>query len=319
MKPIITFLDAATVDLGDIDITFLKKQGTYRTHANLNFNDIGIQASDSEIVIANKFLINEAFLNKMPKLKLVCIAATGANNVDWEALKKRKIALCNVAGYSTQTVAEHTLLFMLVLAHRLPEHQKAAIDGTWAKSTFFGCLNYPFSDLAGKTLGLIGSGTIGKQVARLAKAFGMKVLLAQIPGRPLSDKKIPLKTVLKKSDYVSVHCPLSSLTQNLINEKTLSLFKKGAFLINVARGPIVDEAAVAKALAANQLAGYAADVVTKEPISLDNPLLCPSINSKIILTPHVAWASKESRQRLINEIALNIDYFLKGKKRNRLV
>ena len=317
-RPKIVFLDAASVDFGDLDTSLIQKQGLYRAYPNLSFRQVGSKAGDAEIVLANKFLINEEFLDQLPQLKLVCIAATGINNVDLPALKKRGIALTNVADYSTQTVAEHTLLFLLALSHRLPEHMQASIDKRWSRSPFFAFLDTPFCDLAGKTLGLVGYGHIGKKVARLAKAFGMKVLVAHIPGRKKTRSHIPLKSVLKQSDYLSLHCRLSPLTQNLINAQSIALMKPTACVINVARGPIVNEKDIARALQKNKLRAYAADVSAIEPIPIHSPLLDPALRNKIILTPHIAWASKESRQRLMDEMALNIEAYLKNKKRNRI-
>lgn len=320
-KPKIIFLDASSVDLGDIDLSLLKKQGLYQAFPNLRFTEISQKACQAHVIIVNKFLINETFLEKLPHLKLICVAATGYNNVDLAALKKRNIALANVAGYSTQTVAEHTLLFLLAISHRLLEHHEASLNGDWTRSEFFACLDFPFCDLAGKTLGIIGYGHIGKKVAKLARAFGMKVLIAQIPGlaKKTDPVRTPLKKLLQTSDYISLHCPLSPLTQNLINEKTLACVKQGAALINMARGPVVDETALAGALKKGSLAYYASDVTSHEPIPKEHPFFDKKIKSQLLLTPHIAWASKESRQRLMNEIAQNIQAFKAGKKRNRII
>ena len=327
--PSIVFLDSGTVDLGDIDLARLKKIGRLTLYENTLPRQILKRTKRADVVITNKCLLTRVVLKRLPKLKLVCIAATGVNNIDLEAARERGIAVTNVAGYSTTTVAEQTLFFLLALSHRGIEHHEASVSGRWSRSEHYALFDYPFSDLRGKTLGIIGYGKIGREVSGLARAFGMQVLVGKIPGRNYekslrtrakqSPERTSLPVLFKKSDFVSLHCPLSELTHHLINTRTLRLMKRGAYLLNLARGPIVDEQAVASALRTERLRGYATDVMQEEPPPRNHPFFQKSLRNKILLSPHIAWASRESRQRLINEIATNISVFLQGKKRNRVV
>jgi len=314
--PRIVFLDAQTVDLGDLDMSPIARQGRYQAY-RLTPQDLVVRrARRAEIVITNKCLLRKEELAQLKDLKLICVAATGINNVDLEEAKKRGIRVKNVAGYSTTTVAEHTLMFLLALSHRLMEHHRAASE-RWVGSPFFAILDHPFADLAGKTLGIVGYGAIGKMVARLARALGMKILIAKIPGRryPLSrispslPHRLPLNQLLRMSDFVTLHCPLTKETDRLINRSTLNGMKKGSTLLNLARGKVVDEVAVETALKTGRLAGYATDVLSEEPPRRNHPLLQKSLRDKVLLTPHIAWASCESRQRLVDAIGLNITHF----------
>lgn len=319
-KPRIVFLDAETVDLGDISAKKLQAQGYYRPLFNISREQMSDSVWESEILISNKYFLGESEFAKSPQLKLVCISATGANNVDLEAARKRGIGVCNVAGYSTASVAEHTLMFLLALSHGLMPHHQAAMSGTWSQSPHFAWLNFPYQNLRGKTLGIVGYGDIGREVERLVKPLGMQVLIAKLPGRKYSDRKarLTLSALLKKSDFVTLHSALHAKTQHLINTQTLSYFKTSAYLLNLARGGLVDENALAEALQQGRLAGYASDVMQQEPPPSDHIFFSDSIRHKILLTPHIAWASQESRQNLMDEIAENIAAFKKGKRRNRL-
>ncbi|MBI2337012.1 MAG: D-2-hydroxyacid dehydrogenase [Deltaproteobacteria bacterium] len=320
-KPKIVFLDVDTLDLGDINTQPLKQLGDYHATSLSHVEELSPSLRDASILICNKVPLKEKELPLLPNLKLICITATGVNNVDLNSAKAQGIAVCNVAGYSTTTVVEHALLFLLAFSHRLFEHHESVITQKWSHSPRFAYLDFPYRDLSGKTLGLIGYGTIGRRVAKLAKALGMKILIGKIPGRQYaaSPKRCSLKELLKKSDYINLHCALSQQTQHLINAQTLAFMKPCAYLLNLGRGPLVNESDVALALENGTLAGYASDVMAQEPPPTNSPLLNEAIKSKVIFTPHIAWASQESRQRLINEIALNIQAFLKGKKRNRIV
>lgn len=319
-KPSILFLDAATVDLGDISIKNLRNQGGYTALALHPGDPLPPVAMGAEIVVSNKYPLREAQLGFLPKLKLICVAATGTNNVDLEAARRRGIAVCNVAGYSTSTVVEQTLMFLLALGHRLGEHDAAVKSGAWSRSPHFALLDFPFRDLEGKTLGILGYGNIGRRVARVAKALGMRVAVGKIPGGkyPAREKRLDLRRLLQTSDFVTLHCPLSDRTKGLIDAKALGWMKPNAYLLNLARGPIVDESAVAAALRAGGLAGYASDVLVQEPPPEEHPLFDPELRDKVLFSPHIAWASLESRQRLVDEIAANIQAFLRGKRRNRV-
>ncbi len=319
--PKIVFLDSTTVDLGDLDLRPLRDRGQLLALKQRHFPMTAPEVREAEIVITNKVVLGEAELRAMPNLRLVCVAATGVNNVDLAAAQARGIGVCNVAGYSTDTVVEHTLMFLLTLSHRLIEHHEAVRAGRWARSECFALLDFPFRDLRGKTLGIVGYGNIGRRVARAAKVLGMNVLVARLPGRKYTkpQDRLSLTELLRCSDFVSLHCPLTESTRRLIREETLQNIRPGAALLNLARGPLVDELDVIQALKQGRLAAYATDVTVCEPLSARHPFLQKSLANKVLLTPHVAWASREARQRLIDAIAQNIGAFLLGKRKNRLV
>lgn len=274
--------------------------------------------ADAEVVVSNKVVLDRDLLAANPQLKLVCIAATGTNNVDLEAAAELGIALCNVTGYATPSVVEHVFALILSLSRRLAEHAQAAADGHWARSDQFCVLDFPIRELAGKVLGIVGYGELGHGVARLAEAFGMKVLLSQRPGGPSRPGRVPLHELLPQVDVLTLHVPLADNTRNLIGAAELALMKPDALLINAARGGIVDEKALADALLAGHLGGAGVDVLTTEPPRDGNVLLACKLPN-LIVTPHVAWASRESRQRLLNEVTENILAFNRGERRNRVV
>lgn len=317
----IGFLDAATVDLGDLNLKRVQSQGDYHAVPRCPGGRLPRHLRDAEVLISNKVRLGGTQMDQCPYLRLICVAATGVNNIDLEAAQARGIGVCNVAGYSTTTVVEHTLMFVLAFSHRLLENDGAVKQGKWSRSPFFTLLEFPFHDLQGKTLGVVGYGHIGRRVAHLAKALGMEVLVAKLPGRRYAGTtpRTTLAALLRKSDFVSLNCPLSDLTRGLINRERLALMKAPAYLINMARGPVVVEQDVVRALKRGKLAGYGADVTATEPIPRGHPFLQKSLRSKILLTPHVAWASRESRQRLVDEIGENIAAFRKGRRRSRVV
>lgn len=316
----IVFLDASTVDLGDVDVTPLKKTGSYRSYPDSSALQIVPKARGADVVVTNKCVLGRKEIELLKGLKLICVAATGVNNIDLEAARRRGVVVTNVAGYSTTTVAEHAVLFLLALSHRLMEHHESALS-RWSGSGRFALLDHAFSDLKGKTLGILGYGHIGRRVARVAQALGMKIQIARLPGRRYTkkQKRLSLEQVLATSDFVTLHCPLNPSTRHLINRETLRRMKPTACLLNLARGPIVNEKDLAQALLGGRLAGYATDVLGREPPPKNHPLLQRRLRKKVIMTPHVAWASRESRQRLIDEIASNIRAFQKGGRRNRVV
>lgn len=319
-QPNIVFLDAPTVDLGDIDTKALQRLGNFVAHANCLEEELVTKAGDAAIIITNKCYLHERHFARLPRLKLVCAAATGTNHIDLEGARRRGVGVTNVPGYSTASVAEHSILFVLALSHRLIEHHASAWDGRWSRSPHFAVLNFPFRGVAGKTLGIIGYGAIGRHVARLARALEMKIVVARLPGRrhPPRPVRAALGEVLRRSDFVVIHSALSKTTCGLLDATRLAAMKPTAFLINMARGPIVCEEDVARALRTGGLAGYGTDVLSVEPPPADHPLFAADLKDKVLLTPHVAWASVESRQRMISEIAANIQAFLKGKRRNRV-
>lgn len=308
------------MDLGDVDLTALTRTGIFQSLTLGSCSRIPKKVKDAHVVITNKVFLGPTQMDLFSDLKLICVAATGVNNIDLPAAQRRGIGVANVAGYSTNTVVEHTMMFLLACSHRLMEHHRAAREGRWSRSPSFTLLDYPFRDLAGKTLGIVGYGHIGSKVAGLARAFGMKVLPAKLSPKPFKKniKRYPLSQVLRESDFITLHCALSSQTRGLMNRQKLKLMKPTAYLLNLARGPVVVEKDVVRALEKNQIAGYATDVTEEEPIPKGHPFLKEKFRDKILLSPHIAWASRESRQRLIDEIGLNISAFQAGKRRNRL-
>jgi len=250
-------------------------------------------------------------------LKLICVAATGANNIDLNAAKRANIAVCNARGYATASVVQHVFAMILCMITRLTKYQRDVHAGKWQKSSQFCLLDHPISELSGKTMGIVGFGELGNAVAKLAEAFSMHVLVSARAGAVVTEGRVPLNSLLPRVDILSLHCPLVPETTGLIGATELALMKPGAILVNTARGGIVDESALAKALNKGQLGGACVDVLSNEPPTSGNPLLDYKIPN-LILTPHIAWASKESRQRLVEDIRKNIIAFLKGDTRNRL-
>ena len=316
--PLGVFLDIATLDRGDIDLSpLLSVCDHWKIHAHTTPDETHRRISNADLVVSNKVLLDRSRLESAPALKLVCIAATGTNNVDLQAARDLSIAVTNATGYATPAVVQH--VFALMLAHwtKLFEYRQAVSDGAWSKSDQFCLLDYQIRELAGQTLGIVGYGELGRALAKVAEAFDMKVLVAQRPGGPDQPGRVPLEDLLPRVDVLSLHCPLAENTRNLIGARELSLMKPGALLINTARGGIVDEHALAVALRRGMIGGAAVDVLTVEPPSDGNPLLDPAIPN-LIVTPHTAWASRECRQRLVRELAENVRAFSEGGLRNRL-
>ncbi len=259
-----------------------------------------------DMVIVNKVVLDGDLLRRLERPpQLVCVAATGVNNVDTDACAELGITVANCRGYGTDAVAQHTLCLMLALATRLIDYDGAVKAGDWHRSPQFCLLDYPIRELAGRTLGIVGLGTLGRRVAELGEALGMRVLVAQRPGGPDRGGREPLDSMLPKLDVLSLHCPLTAATRNLIDRRRLALMKPDALLINTARGGLVDEEALVAALRAGKLGGAGFDVLTTEPPRGGNPLLDEGIPN-LIVTPHCAWASREARQRICEQLAENI-------------
>ncbi len=270
----------------------------------------------AEVVISNKVPVDGVAMAGAPHLKLICVAATGTNNVDLAAARERRVVVCNARGYGTGSVVQHAFTLILALMTRLPQYHQAVREGRWATAPQFCLLDYPIRELDGKTLGIVGYGELGQGVARIADTFGMEVLVSQRPGseepepEPESDR-IPLAALLPQVDVLSLHCPLTPKTRGLIGEWELALMRRDALLINTARGGIVDEAALAEALRRGALGGAGVDVLNEEPPVHGNPLLAPDIPN-LIVTPHCAWGSQEARQRMVEQVAGNIRAFAAG-------
>ena len=309
-------LDASALNPGDLSWDVLNQFGQVTLYQKTESEEEAIaRIGDHEIVLTNKVPITESLLAACPNIKLICIQATGYNIVDTAACAKRGIPVCNVPDYGTAAVAQFTLALMLELCHRIGLHDTVVHEGKWCRSKTFCFWDTPQMELGGKTLGIIGFGRIGQATAKLAQAFGMKVITTSRTRREndLGIEYVDMDTLLTRSDFVSLHCPLFAENTKMVNAEFISRMKYGAFLINTARGGLLDEQAVADALAAGKLAGAAVDVVTEEPMKTYNPLLaCPNC----IITPHIAWAPKESRQRLLDCCVENIRAFLRGTPQN---
>lgn len=307
------FLDRNTFS-PDIDLPAPKGITDWVVHESTdNQPEAVINAlKNAEIAVLNKIVINDAVLKELPQLKLVQITATGKDNVDLQACEQRGVTVQNVAGYSTTSVTEHTLMLILSCMRSLVHYHQLIADGGWHEDGRFS-LNTPEpTDIKGKTLGIIGAGTIGKSVAELAKAFGMKVLLAERQGeKPRDTTYTPFEEVLAESDVISLHCPLTDKTKGLINRQTIDLMKNKPLLINVARGALVESQAVVDALNENKLLGYGCDVFTPEPPAKDEPLLSLAKHPRVIMTPHNAWASAQAQQKLWQILSDNVEKWIK--------
>ncbi len=277
---------------------------------------------DADIVVANKLPMCEETLKDAKNLKLVCLTATGINNLDGEYLKKRGIHACNVAGYSTNAVAQHTFAMLFYIWEKLRFYDDYVKSGEYTKSGGFSYFTEPFYELCGKTWGIIGMGAIGRKVADIAEAFGCKVICYSASGGTYTltenRRQVDFDTLLKESDILSIHAPLNEKTQGLMDLKAFSRMKKTAVLINVARGPIVDQDALYRALTEEMIAGAGLDVLEKEPMAEDNPLIRIQDSKKLLITPHMAWAPVETRFRCRDEVIRNIEAFLAGEDRNRV-
>jgi glycerate dehydrogenase len=310
------FLDLDTIDRGDLDLepisSVLDRWTPYPKTAS---EDVRQRIKGAEIVISNKAVLDSNDLQSAAALKLVCIAATGTNNVDLEAARRCNITVCNVTAYATASVVEHVFSQLLVLARRLDEYHAAVDQGRWQHSSEFCLLDYPMRELAGMTLGIIGYGELGQAVAAAGRAFGMHILVAERSGKPPRPGRTPLDEVLKTADAISLHCPLNRETRNLIGSRELGLMRRDAILVNTARGGIVDEQALLHSLQTGGIGAAAVDVLSEEPPQHGNPLLGTGLPN-LLVTPHIAWASVKSRQRLINQLAENITAWQAGKPRN---
>lgn len=315
MNEKIVFLDSSTVDFGDIDLSTLKESGELICYPKTSHGDVVERCRKATIVITNKVVLDSEIISKCPDLKMIAEAATGYNNIDIAEAAKRNIIVSNVPGYSTTTVAQLTMAFILAMSTNLIKHNLAAHDGNWSRSEIFTLGTWPFFDLSGKTIGIMGLGAIGGEVAKLCTAFGMNIIALKRSGSKVEGpfRRLDLYDIAAESDFISIHMPLTDYSKHLVNSGFFSHMKKSAFLINMARGQIVEPDALCSALENGVIAGAAIDVMEKEPPAPDDPLLkAPNL----IITPHIAWASVESRRRLVNEIALNIKGFLEGEKRN---
>ena len=313
----IVILDGSALNPGDLSYDCIRQFGEVTLYQRTETEAETIERiGDSEIVLVNKVPITEAVLAACPGIRLICVQATGYNIVDCDACARRGIPVTNVPSYGTAAVAQFTMALILELCHRIGLHDQSVHRGDWVKSDNFCYWLTPQTELAGKTLGILGFGRIGREVGKLAKAFGMRVIACNRSqceeGRQIGEY-VDMDTLLARSDILSLHCPQTPGTEKIINARSLARMKDGAMLINTARGGLLDENAVAEALRSGKLRGAAVDVVSKEPMAPDNPLLSAP---GCIITPHIAWAPVESRQRLLDCVVENIRCFLNGTPQN---
>jgi len=319
------FPDFATVSRGDLDLSRLRVAGIDLVlHDVTTAESLPSRLAPAEILITNKIRIGARELAAAPALKLICLSATGVNNVDLDAARARGIGVCNITAYCTLSVVQHVYAMILALTHHLAGYQRLLQQGAWKESPQFCLLDYPIRELAGRKLGIVGYGELGRGVARAATAFGLEVLVSERPGgAPAAESgdgvsRIPFEQLLAEADILSLHCPLTETTRGLIDAAALRRMKPDAILINTARGALVDSMALATALRDGRIAGAGIDVLPQEPPVHGDPLLDTSVPN-LIVTPHVAWAARESRQRALDEIAANIQSFMSGGRRGRVI
>ncbi|MEO8063683.1 MAG: D-2-hydroxyacid dehydrogenase [Pseudomonadota bacterium] len=324
------FLDFGTVSHDDLDTASLERvlPGIV-LHATSTDAEVEERIAGCEFILTNKLNITRARMRAVPGLRFIGLTATGTNNVDLQAAQELGVAVCNITNYCTVSVAQHVLGAILMLTHRFREYGQAAIDGTWSKSEQFTVPGAPIRELAGKVLGIVGYGTLGRAVAKAVRdGLGMRVLVAERPGSTqgresdsstsIGPVRASFDEVLRSADVLSLHCPLTPATTGLIGARELALMKPEALLINTARGALVDLDALVDALRGGDLGGAAIDVLPKEPPTEGSPLFAPGIPN-LLVTPHIAWAAFEARQRAADELALNVEDFLRGGRRGRVV
>lgn len=317
----IVLLDAFTADQGRSPWPGLQNLGTVANHPRVGNADIASLCAGAEAIITNKAVITADVMQRLqPTLRYVGVSATGTNIVDVAAARKLNIAVTNVPGYSSPSVAQLTITLMLSLSLDVAGHAGAVKAGAWASSPDFCFFLRPLPEWSGKTIMIVGLGAIGQAVATVAEALGMRVLAAAVPGAPEKSGRVPLLENLRHADVVSLHCPLTPATDRLVNKAFLNAMKPGALLLNTSRGGLVDEAALLDALDEGHLGGVGLDVLGTEPPASDHPLL----NShapwapRVLVTPHLGWGTEEARARLRQEVVLNLEAFTKGERRNRV-
>ncbi|KQS32939.1 D-2-hydroxyacid dehydrogenase [Dyadobacter sp. Leaf189] len=306
----IVILDGYTLNPGDLDWTAVSELGNVKIYDRSKPEEIVERASNAEAILVNKAVLSAATLSQLPKLKYIGVTATGYNNIDMEAAKKQGIVVTNVKAYSSASVAQQTFALLLALVNRVETHSQSVFAGEWASSQDFSYSKSPLTELAGKTMGLIGLGDIGSNVAEIALAFGMKVIAYRKHPKPVQGiEMVSLEALFKNSDVVSLHCPLTEETKEIVNKNSLASMKPGALLLNTGRGPLINEHDLAEALTNGTIAGAGLDVLSVEPPKNDNPLLSAP---NCVITPHVAWATFEARQRLMQLTADNLQTFQNG-------
>lgn len=317
MKKIV-ILDGKT--LGDIKLDKLSEIGEVKYYDTTDISEVKERVREANIVLTNKVVLNRENLSDANNLEFIAEVATGFNNIDVEYAKEKGIGVANVAGYSTNAVVQHTFAVALALLDEVTYYDSYVKSGEYSKSGLFTCLDKPYYEIEGKTWGIIGLGNIGKKVAKIAEAFGAKVVYYSTTGNNSNDEfsRVSFDELLSKSDIISIHAPLNENTLGLLDYDALCKMKNSAILVNMGRGPIVVEEDLARAIDENKIRGAALDVFEVEPININSSLLTMKNKDKIILSPHIAWASVEARERLFNEVIENIIAFYNGEIRNRV-
>ncbi len=305
----------------DVDVSQFHELGDFIEYELSQPEQITERGQDADVLIVNKLPINAATIAELPELKLVCLTATGSDNVDAAYCKSRGIAVCNVKGYSTDSVVQHTFATLFYVLEKLNYYDQYVKSGSYAKCEIFTHFSRRFIEIKDKTWGIIGMGEIGRGVARVAEAFGCKVIYYSTSGKNSTQdyEQVDFDTLLRTSDIISVHAPLNDNTRNLMTLDAFRKMKESAYFINMGRGPIVNEADLATALEQDMIAGAALDVLSAEPIREDNPLGRIKDSNKLLITPHIAWATTEARARVMDEVYQNIVAFTKKESRNRIV
>lgn len=302
----------------DVDVTCFQKLGDVTYYRNTVAEEVADRVKDADIIIANKSPLNESTLKDAKNVKFIAEFATGYDNVDLDYCSKRGIVVSNVRNYSTEAVAQHTFAMLFYLLEHLPHYDNYVKSGEYAAQDRFSNFDVPFTELAGKTWGIAGMGNIGKSVARIAKAFGCNVICYSTSGKNTVSEyeQVDFDRLLQESDFLSLHCPLNEKTLNLIDKNALSKMKSTAYLLNVARGKVVNNTDLYEALINGVIRGAGLDVIEQEPISDQNPLSKIKDSDKLIITPHLGWASTEARQRCVDYAYENVEAFLNGKPIN---
>lgn len=314
------FLDYQSLSPEDLDLTKVwNLPFDFERFDTTGYSETANRINNADIVLTNKVVLDKKLLSTNPQIKLVVILATGTNNVDLKVANSLGIPVCNISGYSTESVAQHTIACLLELSRRLHEYRTAVDKGKWSDSPFFCLPEYPIRDLAGQTMGIIGYGAIGKRVHELAEAFGMNVVISEslVPGTSEQAGRTPLTKLYRDSDVVSIHCPLSPHSKNLVDREVFSAMKENAILLNMARGGIVHENDLLDALKSGEIMAAATDVLTKEPPPENHVLLSEKLPN-LLITPHVAWASRQSRQNLVDQVFEILNSFTNGNIINRV-
>lgn len=318
----IVVLDGFAADQGEGSAAWadLSALGELTVRPRTSTSQLAEACAGAEALVTNKVVLDRALLGALPHLRYIGVSATGTNVVDLDAARGATIAVTNVPGYSTESVAQHVFALLLHLTSDAAGHGASVRDGVWARSQDFCYFTQPMVELAGRTLVVIGLGAIGSATARIARGFGMEVLAAAVPGSTVRDDRLPLSEVLPKADVVTLHCPLTPATTALVNRDFLRRLKPGAVLINTSRGGLVDEAALIEALAEGRLGGAGLDVLGVEPPPADHPLTRPdeAWARRLLVTPHIAWGTVASRARLRQAVAANLAAFVRGERKNRV-